>query len=282
MEPKYKLSEADQKSYLENGYLFAKKMFSAEEVSILLKTIEQDSLISSKAMEMADGTGGVSKVTLWMYAEDDTYGMFARSLRLAEAVKLLTGVESVDDVYHFHSKLMLKEPFVGGRWNWHQDFGYWYDQAGVLDPGRMLTAFIAVDKATIENGCLQVLRGSHKLGRLNHGVEGEQAGADLKAVDKALKRLEIVTCDMEPGDVFFLHSNTLHTSNPNKSPLWRRALLVAFNTRDNPPDEGCISPPYHPLKPVGDTAIVDKGVHGHRTSRQDFLDHETNLKSFSK
>jgi len=276
------VTESQRLSYAENGFLLAKSVFSPEEIKILLDTVVSDSLITEKAMPMLDGAGGVSKVTLWNYASDDTYGMFARSQRLVEAARCLTGVTSVDDVYHFHSKLMLKEPLVGGRWNWHQDFGYWYDQSGVLDPHRMLTAFVAIDAASIENGCLQVLRGSHKLGRLNHGVEGDQAGADAPAVKKALARLELVTCDMEPGDVFFLHSNTLHTSNPNNSPRWRRALLVAFNTRDNDADPGTISPQYNPIRPVPDDSILKMGVRGHSHSRTDFLDHKKNLESFAK
>jgi len=276
------LTEADRVSYSDNGFLLVKAVFSHDEIKLLLDTVVGDSLLHDKSMPMLDGTGGVSKVTLWNHAEDDTYGMFARSSRLVEAARVLTGVPTVDDVYHFHSKLMLKEPRVGGRWNWHQDFGYWYDQSGVLDPNRMLTAFIAIDQATIENGCLQVLRGSHKLGRLNHGVEGDQAGADPARVQKAQQRLELVTCNMEPGDVFFLHSNTLHTSNPNNSPRWRRALLVAFNTRDNDADPGTISPQYHPIQPVPDDAIIKMGVRGHRLNRTDFLDHQTNVSSFAK
>ena len=61
------------------------------------------------------------------------------------------------EVYHYHSKLMLKEPFVGGAWEWHQDYGYWY-QNGCLFPW-MASCLIALDPATRANGCLQVLKG---------------------------------------------------------------------------------------------------------------------------
>eukprot|EP01048_Picozoa_sp_COSAG05_P039381 COSAG05_NODE_19536_length_291_cov_0.713542_1_plen_87_part_10 len=67
-----------------------------------------------------------------------------------------------DEVYHYHHKMMLKEPLIGGAWEWHQDYGYWYDN-GCLYPD-MASCLIAVDRATRENGCLQVVRGSHKLG----------------------------------------------------------------------------------------------------------------------
>ena len=83
-------------------------------------------------------------------------------------------------IHHVHNALLLLasltscvEPRVGGRWEWHQDFGYWYE-VGCLQPEKMLSVMVAIDAATVENGCLEVLRGSHKLGRLHHGNTGEQ------------------------------------------------------------------------------------------------------------
>lgn len=57
-------------------------------------------------------------------------------------------------VTHYHSKLLLKPPRQGGVWNWHQDYGYWYKDY-FLAPD-MLTAYFAVDCATLENGCMKV------------------------------------------------------------------------------------------------------------------------------
>jgi len=71
--------------------------------------------------------------------------------------------------------MIIKDPNVGGAWTWHQDYGYWY-QNGVLFP-LLCGAFIAVDEATRENGCLQVVRGSQQLGRIDHVLTGDQAGA---------------------------------------------------------------------------------------------------------
>lgn len=48
---------------------------------------------------------------------------------------------------------MMKEPKVGGAWEWHQDFGYWYED-GLLHAGGSVTACIAIDNHTEANGCL--------------------------------------------------------------------------------------------------------------------------------
>ena len=100
-------------------------------------------------------------------------------------------------MYHYNSKMMLKEPRVGGAWEWHQDYGYWY-QNGCLYP-FMASCMIALDRATKENGCLQILKASHHMGRVEHGRFGGQTGADPERVNEALKRLELVFCEMEPG-----------------------------------------------------------------------------------
>ena len=178
---------------------------------------------------------------------------------------------------------MLKEPRVGGTWEWHQDFGYWY-QVGCLEPDRMLSAILAVDNHTIENGCMQLLSGSHRLGRLAHGVSGEQAGVDKEALGKAVKRFPLVYATMQPGDVLFTHSNLLHSSAPNESPSWRRSLIVAYNAIENPPrpDTICPLPAEAPLEPLFDDAeILARGVVRIDPGR-DFLDHARNAAQFSK
>jgi len=69
-------------------------------------------------------------------------------------------------MYHWHSKVMLKEAEKGGTWEWCQDYGYWYHDG--CPYSRMVSAMLALDKATRENGCLKVMVGSHLLGRLEH------------------------------------------------------------------------------------------------------------------
>ena len=99
--------------------------------------------------------------------------------------------EKALDNDHLDTEKPLGGGFRGGnRFLWHQDFLYWGDPDGkdAYDrPGRpfpdLVTSFIAIDPATRENGCLEVLRGSHRLGRLefkkNPGVNGIQRGQEF-------------------------------------------------------------------------------------------------------
>ena len=94
-------------------------------------------------------------------------------------------------VYLYSHKMTMKQPNEGGAWEWHQDFGYWYNY-GCLAP-EMMSIYVALDRATRENGCLQVLRGSHKLGRLDHVREDGQTNAEREHLEAALKRFELVS-----------------------------------------------------------------------------------------
>ena len=71
--------------------------------------------------------------------------------------------------------------------------------------------YIIVLRCTKANGCLQVLKGSHHLGRINHVLSGEQAGAEQDILKAAHQRFELAHIEMEPGDVLFFHCNLLHS-----------------------------------------------------------------------
>ena len=98
----------------------------------------------------------------------------------------------------------------------------------------MASCMIAVDRANRENGCLQVLKGSHKLGRIEHSKSGDQTGADMERVCHAERQLELVYCEMDPGTVLFFHSNLLHRSDPNESDQSRWALICCYSAASNP------------------------------------------------
>ena len=115
------LAIEDVERYQRDGYVIIRNLFSAAEADVLRRAIETDPLVASNDMPMVDSAGSRSKLTLWNYAGNDTFGYFARGKRWANAARRLIG----SPIYHFHTKVMLKEPRVGGTWEWHQDFGYW-------------------------------------------------------------------------------------------------------------------------------------------------------------
>src|SRR5690348_221969 len=176
------ISNTRLKEYEQNGFVLEKGMFGAEEIDLLRRAAKEDRGLDQHSYGRGDGEGGVVRLSLWNHPGETLYGMFARCESIVNTAETLLGGE----VYHYHSKMIMKDAKVGGAWAWHQDYGYWY-QNGVLFPD-LTSAFIAVDPATRENGCMQVLSGSHLMGRVEHILTGDQAGADPERVREAEKR----------------------------------------------------------------------------------------------
>ena len=100
-------------------------------------------------------------------------------------------------------------------------------------PDQLISVMVALTKASKENGCLQVIRGSHKLGRVNHGFAGEQVGADITFVENALKTMDLVYCELDPGDALIFHSNLLHRSEANLSTSARWSVISCYSSQSN-------------------------------------------------
>lgn len=250
----YRISDEDFRKYHEDGFIIVRSLFDAEEMELLRAGVAGDSHMAEAAYEVKDKEGGTAKIAIWQGTGDDLYGLVARCERMVStAERLLDG-----EVYHWHSKMTIKVPLTGGAWDWHQDYGYWYDY-GCLYP-LLTSCMIAVDRATRENGCLQVLKTSHHLGRIDHGKSGSQAGADLERVQIAQQDFETVHCELELGDAIFFHCNLLHASAQNKSPHPRRAFLCCYNARRNSPYKVVRHPMYTPLDRVPDSSIKEAGL----------------------
>jgi hypothetical protein len=249
--------------YQQNGFVLEKAMFNAEEIDLLRRAAKEDRQLDQHSFGRGDGEGGTVRLSLWNHPGDTLYGMFARCETIVNsAERLLEG-----EVYHYHSKMIMKDAKVGGAWAWHQDYGYWY-QNGVLFP-LLCSASIAVDPATRENGCLQVLKGSHHMGRIDHVLTGDQAGADLERVAEAQKRLETIYIEMAPGDVLFFHANLLHRSDQNKSDHPRWSMICCYNAARNDPYKEAHHPRYTPLSKVPDSAIREAGLRRFNDSKTD-------------
>jgi hypothetical protein len=244
------ISQDEVQKYHEDGFVLIKEMLSPQEIGLLGRAAREDRILDQQSYAQADGEGGTVRLSLWNHPTDTIYGAVARCASIVgSAEKLLD-----DEVYHYHSKMIMKDAKVGGAWVWHQDYGYWY-QNGVLYPD-LASVFIAVDRATKENGCLQVIKGSHKLGRIDHKLTGDQAGADQARVDEILKRLELVYVIMEPGDAVFFHANILHRSDQNRSDNPRWSMICCYNAKHNDPFKESQHPRYTKLTKVPDSSIV--------------------------
>jgi hypothetical protein len=247
------LTPAQIQTYRREGFVVVPQFFTSAETERLYAIAAGDETMLRNAFGTLDKTGKQTRLTLWYTPGDDIYGLVSRSRRMIESVAQL--LDSEAPVCHYHSKLMQKEPRVGGAWEWHQDYGYWYKNQ-FMYPEQMISVMVAITQATKENGCLQVIRGSHKLGRVNHLFSGEQVGADMEFVENALKTLELVYCELNPGDGLFFHANLLHRSAANLSDNSRWSMISCYNAQSNPAYNEPSTSYQIPVKVIPDEAIL--------------------------
>ena len=255
----FKLTEQQIKSYHQDGYLIIKNFLLKPEVEKLYGISTADDTLKKHAFDLNDQAGKKTKLTLWYTPGNDAYGLLTKSERMVASANAL--MEGDSAVCHFHSKLMQKEPRVGGAWEWHQDYGYWYKNEFLL-PNQMISIMVAITDANIQNGCLQVIKGSHKMGRIEHGFAGEQVGASQHYVDLALKAMPLMYVEIDAGDALIFHSNLLHRSEANTSDKARWSLIAVYNRSDNIPYNEPSQSSIIPLNAVPDEALMEWQTEG--------------------
>ncbi len=247
------LTPRDVALFIRDGFVLLPGFFSASEIAPLHRACLTDPSISGRLRAVADSSGNAQEVIEWTEFTDDYLGRVARLARLVNAAEALLG----KPCYPWHSKLSMKAPHTLGRWDWHQDYPYWYDE-GCLRPD-MLTCMIGVDRVTRENGCVSLIRESHLLGRINHGPIGEASGCDPVRLALIQRRLPVIPVELESGDACFFHANTLHASSGNATDFPRTVLHCSYNTIENSPFlEGQEHHRYKPFEVLADSALTDR------------------------
>ena len=134
------------------------------------------------------------------------------------AARLLGG-----PVRFWHDQLFCKPARHGGVVAWHQDYSYWTR----TEPMAHLTCWIALDDATVENGCLQYVPGSHRWSLLP--ITGLAGGMD--AINKGLteeqrSQFQPVAIELRKGEASFHHPLMVHGSSENRSNRPRRGAVL--------------------------------------------------------
>ncbi|REJ69262.1 MAG: phytanoyl-CoA dioxygenase family protein [Planctomycetota bacterium] len=248
------LRDDDVARYEADGYLLLRKLFDEEETQLLQQIARADRRLQENVSDRVDASGQSMKLrVVGELSDDDIFSAIVRSRRVADTAERLLG----EEVYHWHYKVIQKDAREGGAWEWHQDYGYWYNDA-CLKP-TLLSCSIAIDRATRENGCLQVLRGSHHCGRVDHQQTGKQTGADPRRVAVMQEHFPLEYVELEPGDALFFHGNLMHRSDANRSEQPRWSLICCYNTRSNSPFTESRHPFYTPLERWADERVAELG-----------------------
>ena len=228
----YSLNQEQVEKYNKDGFVIVRGLFEESELEPLQRAYSEDPTINGSTYGMVGESGIPHPINIWIDCGDDIIGMIPRMDRTVNAVELLLG----EACYHWHSKITVKPPHCPAPIGWHQDFGGWYED-GVLFP-RMLSMGLAVEPATREKGCLQVVPGSHRMGRIDHRANDNGPDTLSIRVDEAKRVLGLEYCELDVGDAVFFDCNTLHGSGSNDTDTARLMIFSSYNAVSNAPIAG--------------------------------------------
>ena len=227
---------AEVDSFWKKGYLVVRECFSRPEMAVIKQIIERHPAMQAHAARAKERSAGATRPsfeTIFVWNDTARRDAFAKATRSRRIMERLEAIFD-DETYVYHNKIALKYPGIVG-FSHHQDYWYWY-QMGCVYPD-MCTAMIAVDRQTQANGCLRLVEGSHRLGRVEHVYRDgiSDSGVDPERLTEITKRMPEVPIELEVGDVAIFHCNTIHSSADNHSSDSRIGLLGCYNTKHNDP-----------------------------------------------
>ena len=223
-----RLSEGDQAVYRHLGHLTVPGVFDAAQAEAVVADIEawgEEFLAELPPQQRAWYVDGGVKARTVLRKLDNPHHHREAVRQLARTPALVEIVESLigPGVSVYFSQIFFKPPEGGGPKPAHQDNFYF----GPNDTEGVVTAWIALDDATLENGCLYFGDGTNR-GPVYPHVAPPDEPYNLQLPAQILERQPMQPAPVMRGGVSFHHGNTFHQSGPNRSTRWRRACALHY------------------------------------------------------
>jgi phytanoyl-CoA hydroxylase len=231
-----RLSEAQVRQFHEQGWLAIEGVYSADEVEIakvaladfihgrITPTDGKTHVQEEPAATLADGTLAPETPEDRELRVRKVFDFTHHDPRLQELTMQARLRGMLDQLIAPESRLvqdmaLLKPPKVGSEKPWHQDTAY-FDW---LPLGGIVGCWIALDRATVENGCMQVIPGTHVEGPVAHFHH-----RDCQIADDRVQVSRAIAVPLAPGGVLFFSGLIHHGTPPNYSTDRRRALQFHY------------------------------------------------------
>ena len=235
----YHVTDAQWRQYEEDGYLKLGRLLGDEELKALQGRIDEIMLGKAKLdydkllMQLDSESGKYedagkqsaghkgSRLDYRKIQELENDPLFLEYMQRPIFRDICQRVHGKDTpISSFRAMFMNKPARKGTFLPWHQD------RWSFLDRDPLITLWTALDPATVANGCVQIIPGSHKLGLVNpehnSGFLTEAQAAEHCRPEKR------VYLELEAGEVALLHNWLLHASDVNKTDIPRRAFSVCY------------------------------------------------------
>jgi ectoine hydroxylase-related dioxygenase (phytanoyl-CoA dioxygenase family) len=229
-------SEEQKAAFREQGFFITEPLFDTATLDELAQEFERIRAEEDAALGKEGSRGITHKGKRYFLAGLHQRSEACRRLVTGRVLSELAVALMGPEVRLYWNQAVIKAPREGAAFAWHQDTGY-----VPIEPQEYLTIWLAVDEATVENGCIWVIPGSHHWGLQPHKRDetlGDMVGysGPDPGIPVPLKR----------GQAAVFSSLMLHSSGPNTSPGPRRAYVVqyapthAVNPRTGEPWGDCL------------------------------------------
>jgi ectoine hydroxylase-related dioxygenase (phytanoyl-CoA dioxygenase family) len=207
------LSREQISAFNRDGYLTRLRIFGEEEITEIRRYFDE-------LLARTLAAGG------------DSYSISTAHLRFGRVYDILTDRRIVDrvkdllgeDVIAWGSHFFCKMPGDGKRVSWHQDSSYW-----PLTPSKAVTAWLAIDDASVENACMRFIPASHHLGHLTYTLsETDEANVLNQTVVGAETLGQPVDDELKAGEISIHSDLLLHGSEANQSSKRRCGLTLRY------------------------------------------------------
>lgn len=231
------LSEEQLRRWDTDGFLFFESLFSAEEIDPIRARLFSEAMLARPGVTPEEGSKA-PRAMMGVHLYDDLCERLTRHPRLLEPSRQI----SREEVGLLQSRVIVKTGLEKQNahppYPWHQDYSTWYLMEQMPEP-RPVVIGVFIDEITACNAPMMVVPGSHRRGLIGRSkIAPDPTGTGQIIIDAPTLAEMVaeggVTALMgPPGSTFFMHSNLVHASNENISPLRRTIYYVVYNPLSN-------------------------------------------------
>jgi ectoine hydroxylase-related dioxygenase (phytanoyl-CoA dioxygenase family) len=261
------VSDAEREFYADNGYLVLENLLSDDELQQWRSAVDEAvsqrgeqrfSFKNDAALSVAAGTEAADerqyydrvftqRVNLWQ--TNDAVRQLIVDPRLG---RIVADVAAIEGVRIWHDQALIKEPYANPT-AFHLDVPFWS-----FSSADAITIWVALDDATVANGCLYYVPKSHKAQKFDNVTIGNEIGALFDVYPEWAAQAP-VPCPVPAGGALFHNGLTFHGAGANMTPGRRRAMTCAYmpdgSTFNGTPN--VLPPDYLNTLQVGDRLTND-------------------------
>ncbi len=232
----YEIQQADIDAFNRDGVVPLRQLVSDEWLVKLGDAIEDDIREPGPFYHGYESDEGRFHGNMRLWETHDVFREFCLESGLPAIAHAFFGSKKVNLLY---DQLFVKESAMTQRTRWHNDQPYW-----PIRGRQVLSLWVALDKTTAESGRLEFIRGSHKWDRwfqpetfgkteaINQ-YERNPDFEDIPDIEADRDNYDIISWDLEPGDVYLFHAMTVHGAGGNTLADRRRRGYTVRYTGDD-------------------------------------------------